>query len=893
MNSKGNISPPRWADRFLALYCREEFLEEIAGDAHELFEHRLEDSGKHIARLLFIWDVLRFFRWSNIKSTNRSNINQFIMVKNNFKIATRSLVRRKFYTGINLLGISLGIACFLLTYLYVQEELSFDNFHSKGDRIYRVWVHEFDEGDEYFEGVVPMVMAEPLANDFPEIEQVSLFYRMQGRYKSPEGVQLSGSVSMVGANFLKIFDFPLVDGSSEGVLDSPEDIVFTESEAMKRFGTTDVIGKAVQYDIFGTKADFIVSGLAKDPPSNSSLDFAALVSDVNKKRFVHEQSLTAWFNFSTEAYVLLNEQNDAATLETKFGKMVETGMGEDYEEGTFTVFLQPMADIHFNTKIAGDTPIGDIKTVRILGLVGFVILFLAGINFVNLSVGQSMTRAKEVGVRKVMGAFKKQLTLQFLTESTLLTVIAACIGLFVSYALLPLFNEFADKQLTLAFDAPLIQALLLAILFMGVLSGLYPAFVLSSFNPAKVLKGMHRGKKGKNGLAFSLIVLQYVAAIFFVSAAVIMKNQMSYISKVDMGFNKEAKVYFTLPAAKSEGNSMHARMKANADQAMVFKAEMEQLTTVESMTASNNFFGDRGWVRLGYKDKEDQEHYFHYNHIDENFMELFDIEVVEGQGFKAATDHLRQTGLLVNEAFVRENGIENPIGYKLQGDRFKDHQIIGVVKDFNFASLYKDISPLILSMNAKVVFDGIWSMEVNQSLKSTITAKADLKDIDKLKEEIGAIWEERYAEPFELEFLDARLERMYEKEKRNDAMVSLIALLAVVIASLGLLGLVALTVQNKFKEIGIRKVLGASAFNIIGMLNKSFMSPIAIALLLSLPLTYFAMQSWLDDFAYHININPVHFLIAGAVIFITTVMVASYQSVRAAGTNPVDTLRYE
>lgn len=893
MQSEKHITPPRWADRFLAFYCREEFLEEIAGDTHELFEVRLEHSGRRIASLLFIWDVFRFFRWSNLKSTDRSNINQLIMVKNNFKIATRSLIKHKFYTGINLLGISLGIACFILTYLYVQHELSYDEFHTKKDRLYRVWVHEFDEGDEYFEGVVPMVLIDHMENDFPEIDHAAQMNAVLGRYKTPDGTQLTTMIDMVGVDFLQMFDFPLIAGSLEGVLDSPEDIVLTESEAIRRLGTTDVIGKTIQYELRGKNIEFVVSGLVNDVPDNSSLEFVALISDTNKKKLVHEQSLTSWFNFSTELYVLLNEENNVSALEEKFTGMVKTGMGEDYEEGTFIVYLQPLTDMYFNKQIAGDTPTGDINTVRILGLVGFVILLLAGINFVNLSVGQSMSRAKEVGVRKVMGAFKRQLTYQFLTESVLLTLVAAVLGLVISYLLLPTFNDFSGKSLELTFDVPLIQALVFSVLFTGVLSGLYPAFVLSSFNPSKVLKGAFTGRKGKNGLAYSLIVVQYVAAIFFVSTAVIMKNQMQYISKLDMGFNKEAKVHFTLPAAKSETNRMGARMEANEQQAKVFLSELQQLTSIEKMTASNNYFGDRGWVRLGYEDRQEKEHFFHYNHVDENFLDVFDIEVIQGQGFKEATPHLRETGLVVNEAFIKEHGIENPIGHKLDGEKFPDHQIIGVVKDFNFASLREEITPLILSMNAEMVFKGIYSIEVNQALKSTVLAKVDLNSIDKLKEEIGAIWEERFAEPFELGFLDAKIERLYEQEKRNDAMVSLIALLAVIIASLGLLGLVALTVQNKFKEIGIRKVLGASAFSIIKMLNRTFLGPIAIALLLSLPLTWFAMQSWLENFAYHININPVHFLVAGAVIFITTLVVASYQSVRAAVTNPVDTLRYE
>lgn len=815
------------------------------------------------------------------------------MVKNNFKIATRSLMKHRFYTGINLVGISLGIACFIMTYLYVQEELSFDKFHTQKDRIYRVWVHEFDEGDEYFSGVVPIVMSDYLATDFPEIDHSSLSYAMLAEYSTTEGTKLSGMVRMVSPGFLKMFDFPLLAGNMEGVLDSPEDIVLTESEAIRVFGTTDVIGKTVKYNVSNDDLEFVVSGLIADTPANSSLQFTKLISDTNKKRLVHEQSLTAWYNFSTEIYIMLDETNDPAALEAKFPEMVKTGQGEDYEEGTFTVYLQPLTDMYFDQKIDGDTPTGDIATVRILGIVGFIILVLAGINFVNLSVGQSMARAREVGVRKVMGAFKGQLTLQFLTESLLLTVAAAVIGLGVSYLLLPLFNDFANKHLTLTFEWPLVQALLLAVLFTGILSGLYPAFVLSSFKPSTVLKGLHRGRKGKSGLATSLTVLQYVAAIFFVSTAVIMKSQLQYISQLDMGFDKEAKVFFTLPIVRSVTPGMDQRMKANADAARLFKTELEKITSIEQSTVASNYFGDRGWLKLGFKDKGDEEVFFRYNHIDEDFTSLFDIEIVAGKSFENATDRERETGILVNERFVRENNIENPIGYKLEGEDFPPHEVIGVVSDFNFASLREEIEPLVMSLNPEVIFKGIYSIEMNSSLRSTIIAQVNVNNLARLEDEVASVWEARYNRPFELGFLDDRIERMYEQEKRNDAMVSLIALLAIAIASLGLLGLIALTVQNKFKEIGVRKVLGASAFSIVRLLNRAFMSPIAIALLLSVPLTYFVMDSWLSDFAYHITINPLHFLAAGAVIFITTLLVASYQSVRAATSNPVDTLRDE
>lgn len=891
MSSQSKISPPAWADRFLQFYCRDEFLEEIQGDVYELFEVRQRESPRKAQRL-FVWDVIRFFRWSNVKLF-KQQFNQLIMVKNNIKIARRTLWRNKFYTGINLVGIALGIACFLLSSLYVRHELSYDKFHSNADDIYRVWVHENDEGDEYFEGVVPMVMNEPLKNNFPEIEKKVQIKDIIGDYTTKEQLLLSKRLTLADPEFLEVFDFQLIAGDPSTALSEPENIVMTRADAMERFGTLDVLGTIAEYEINGEKQLFEITGIINDTPANSSIAYQSLISTANQEKFVSENSLTNWWNFSTEIFVQLNEGTSVAALEAKFPQMVQTGMGEDYEEGTFVVHLQPLADIHFNTVIDGENDPGDIQTVRILGLVGLLILVLAGINFVNLSIGQSMKRAREVGVRKVMGAFRRQLIGQFLGESILLTIMAAILGLGTAWLLLPVFNDFAGTELLMRPDLTMFASLGIAVLVIGLLSGIYPALVLSSFKPVAVLKSLKVNHKTRNGLAYSLIVLQFLTAIFFVSATIIMNHQVKYLANKDLGFDKEAKVYVRLPKAKGEFKGMAQIMMGNQTLASQMIPEFRRITGINELTQANNYFGDEGWIMFEFEDEGEKEREFFYNHIDQNFIEFFDIEMVQGKSFAKATDLEKKTGVIVNEALVREFGIKEPLGAKLGKAEFGEHKIIGVISDFHFASLHKKVEPLAMSMDPTAVYKGIYGISIEQNTRATILADVKLEDVAKVREEMKTVWEARFNEPFELSFMDTKLEKLYDKERRTSAMVMLITLLAVIIASLGLLGLAALTIKNRFKEIGIRKVLGASSASIFQLLYKLFLSPVLIAFVISVPLTVWVMGGWLQNFAYQVSLGPVHFIVSALAIVLVTLLAVSYQSARVARANPVDTIRYE
>lgn len=894
MSSRRNISPPKWADRFLELYCKPEFLEEIQGDAHEIFEQRAISSTLK-ARLGFIWDVLRFLRLSNLKILNRSNFTQTTMVKNNFKIAARSLRKNKFYTGINLIGISLGIACFILTYLYVQQELSFDRFHKQSDNLYRVWVHEVDaeENEEYFEGTVPVVLGETLKQDLPGIDEILQVRGIGASYISRDQKKIYIGCSLVGSGFLSAFDFKLLIGDRETALNKLENIVLTERDAIGQFGKIDVLGETVKLHIRGEDRSFIVSGVIENRPENSSIRYSSLISDLNNDRFLDEQTRNAWFNFSTELYVLLNPNTDPAALESKFPELIEKGMGEDFEEGAFNVRLQGLSDIHFDTKVEGNTIVGDQQTVRVLGVVGIIVLLLAGINFVNISVGQSMKRAKEVGVRKVMGALRKQLIFQFLSESFLLTFCAMILSLGIISLLLPIFNDYASKNLQLVFSWPLITALTLAFLSIGLLSGIYPALAISSYKPVNALKGVKLTGRTKNGLANSLIVFQFLVAMFFVSTTIVMKNQLNYMSNKDLGFDQDAIAYMKLPKHRSTQDGLDGFMKSNGEVADQFISSLEQLPNLERIAHSNNYFGDEGWMEFDFEDKEGKQRAFHYNNINEGFIELFGIEMVAGGTFKEASTHLHNTGILVNEALVEQFGIENPIGAKIEGNDFEPHQIIGVVKNFHYASLHQRVKPLVMSMNPTPIVKGIEGISINQNTRSTVFVKVNLENYESAKAQIKDIWEARFEEPFEMEFLDTKLKKLYEEEAKTNSMVTLIALLAISIASLGLLGLAALTINNRLKEIGVRKVLGASSASIFQLLFKVFLSPIFIAFLLSVPLTIYVMNAWLENFQYHIDISAIHFISALVLIVLTTLIVVSYQSIKAARVNPIETIRYQ
>ena len=816
------------------------------------------------------------------------------MVKSNFKIARRSLWKNKFYTGINLLGISLGIACFVLTYLYVEEELSYDKFHSNVDNIYRVWIHEQDEGDEYFEGVIPVAAKTALETEVPELEQVVQFWESSASFTSPDQLTINTSLTITGQHLFEVFDFKLLAGDRSTALSKMEHIVMTESDAMAYFGRTDVLGETATYTISDKEYSFIVSGVVEDAPDNSSIKYYSFISDLNNERFIPKQSRESWYNFSAEVFVHLRADADPMALESKFPSMVEKYMeDDDEEEYSITIHLQPLSEVHFDTKVDGDTEVGDIRIVRILGIVGFVILILAGINFVNLSVGQSMKRAKEVGVRKVMGAFKNQLIGQFLSESLLLTLMAAILGLGVATLLLPVFNDFADKSLVIEFSAPLLKALGIAIGMIGLLSGAYPALVLSAMKPSSIFRGSSTQGSGKHWLSFSLIVLQFVAAIFFVSTTVVMKDQLNFIASKDLGFDKEAKVYLRLPRPANPGQGMVELMKANALLAEQVITDLRQVPSIEKVGFSNNYFGDEGWMFLEYADQQGEDQAYFFNTISKEFIDLFGIEMVTGKDFSEATAYELQNGILVNETFVKTHAMEDPVGKKIDREKQKEHQIIGVVKDFHFASLHKKVEPLVMAYNPGMGFSGIRGITINQATRATVVAQVRLEEMVATRKAMQEIWEARFTQPFDLRFIDTKLERLYEQEARTNSMVSLIAILAIIIASLGLLGLAALTIRNRFKEIGIRKVLGARPADIFGLLYKVFASPVFVAFVISVPITVMVMRSWLGGFAYHVDVNLLHFVITACAVLIVTVLVISYQSVKAASMNPVDTIRYE
>ncbi|MFY0592101.1 ABC transporter permease [Roseivirga sp.] len=894
MSKTKNISPPSWAEWFLKFYCKEEFLEEIQGDAYEIFERLVASNEIGKAKIQFIWNVLRFCRWSNMKLNNRSKFNQFTMVKNNFKIAYRNLIRNRFYTAINLTGISLGIACFILTFLYAQEEYSFDKFHSNYDNIYRVWVHETYDDEEYFEATIPVILGQTIKQDFPEIEETIQMRGGLATYISDSQEKIELYFEMVGEGFLKTFDFKFLVGDRNTALDKLENIVLTEKQALKQFGKLDVLGKTVNIIVDEKEYGYLVTGVVQDPPANSSITYGSLISDANNERFMNLQTRTAWYNSSSQFFVELNPNISVEALESKFPEMVKRGLGDEYEEGAFIVKLQPLSDVHFNEKIEGETLYGDLKTVRILSIVGFVILLLAGINFINLAVGQSLKRAKEVGVRKVMGAYKHQLVSQFLGESFLLTFMAMVLSIGVCSLLIPSFNQFADKNLTLDFSWSLVSALGIALLVIGLLSGIYPAFVLSSFNPVATLKSAKMSGKGKNGLAYSLIVVQFFAAIFFVSSTIIMKNQLSYLTEKDLGYEAEGMVYMILPRPEKFENGMAGIMNASGLIADQLITRLNQIPAISGATYANNYFGENDWMTLSYADLEDNWKEFSYNSVQEDFIKVFDIEIIEGKGFENATEYEQRTGFLINESFAKMVGLETTVGGKIISKRpFGEHQIIGVMKDFNFESLHKRIRPLMLSMNAAPVFEGVEGISMSRGVRATVLLKANLENFSVVRSQIETAWEERFAEPFDLKFVDAKLQALYEKERNTNAMLNLIAGLAITIACLGLLGLAALTIKNKYKEIGIRKVLGASSIEVFKLLYKLFMSPIIVAFIISVPLTVYVMNSWLSNFAYQINVNAFHFVIAAIGTIMLTLVVVSYQAIKAAATNPVDTIRYE
>jgi putative ABC transport system permease protein len=814
------------------------------------------------------------------------------MLQNYFKIALRNLTRQKGYSAINIVGLAIGMAACLLMLLYIQHELSFDRFHTSAERIYRVNISAKMGDVNGIGGTTPPPVAARLMQDFPEVERATrVFPIMSSTVRSGANVFNETSVLATDEHFFKMFSFQLLAVSSSVLLSEPLTAVITRSTAEKYFGAkitaAQAIGKTLQMG--DKRREFKVVGVVQNPPSTSHISFDILTS-ISSYPVVRDFDWS-WVWCQLVTYVQLKEGSSAQALQAKLPQMVDKyapaafdRIGQSYADlkkqgGYWNVVLQPFADVYLHSGEAGNRigEAGSILTVYIFAVVAALIIVLACINFVNLATARSARRAKEIGIRKSLGVARKQLVMQFLSESMLVSMIATVLAVFLVELVLHPFNTFSGKTLALDFTTNwVLSASTLALtLLVGVVAGVYPAFYLSSVKPVDVLSGKLRLGVKSRGIRNALVVFQFTVSVALITCTAIVYSQLEFVRSVDVGFAKEN--VLLVDNADALADKAESYKQALLGQSQVMR--VSQTTSVPGRGYFLDFFKPEN---APLKDLAIPSYL-----ADEDFLPTLGATMAKGHSFSKDLSAECEEGVLLNEEAVKRIGWTDPIGQMLvypggDGRKFK---VIGVMKNFNVASLHAAIEPFAVFHKASKAYNirgGCMAVRVRAGQSEAAVRAAE----QAWKRVAGG-------KPFEYSFMDEEFDRHFRSEQRLGKVLGAFTLVAIAIACLGLFGLAAFTAEQRTKEIGIRKVLGASVSSIIALLSKDFLKLVGIAIIFATPLAYWAATKWLQDFAYRVELSWWVFASAGAAAVVIAFITVASQAWRAAEANPVQSLRSE
>ncbi|MEX0288248.1 MAG: ABC transporter permease [Flavobacteriaceae bacterium] len=804
------------------------------------------------------------------------------MFKNYVKIAWRNIQKNKGYTAINIAGLSVGVCCFILIGLFVKNEFGYDKFHANADRIYRVWQHEnYGPKEDFVNTTTPVSMARVLMDNYPEIESGTRVHRFNSLVKRNE-TEFNEAVRAVDPVFFELFNFDILEGNPNAPFSNANAIVLTEEAALKYFGQESAIGKSLSLEFNNQTQIFEVSAIAKNPPQESSIQFEMLVSLENEALFFSERARQSWFNVVVETYLLLKPGISAAQLESKFPVIIEQYLGDNFEEDTFFLHLQPITEIHLDTSLPpGLEATSNPKYGYIMATIAFLVLLLACINFVTLAVGRSFSRATEVGVRKALGAFRKQIVHQYWGEALLITLFAVAFGVFLAFLFLDTFNSLTGKLLAIQLNTNFFLLALALVLFIALIAGIYPSVVLSRFNPIEVLrrkkaKGASMGLLGK-----SLVVTQFVASIVLLIGTLAIGKQIDFLIGKDLGYQKEALVVVPTNLAGEEADTF----------ADLYISELKKQPQIAEASRSLFSFIENGWATVGFTDATNQYREFAFNIVNSEFLKTHKIDIVDGRDFQEGNASDAENGILVNETFIKEFGLEQPVGAIY--DKF-GVKILGVMKDFNYVSLDNGIDPLVLAINPNPIFTHAENLESEYTTQPRVTVRLNSDNTVNAIATLKSTWEKiNPNQEFEYAFLDQALADQYQNELRSKSIVNIASILSIFIACMGLFGLATLNVARRTAEIGIRKVMGAGVLNIVGMISKDFITLVLVALLIAIPIAWWAMDQWLQGFAYSIGVSGWNFILAGVIVIAITLITVSFQSIKASLTNPVKSLRTE
>ncbi|MCG6913969.1 ABC transporter permease [bacterium BMS3Abin03] len=786
------------------------------------------------------------------------------MFKNYFKIAVRNIVKYKLYSFINIVGLAVGIAICLLIFLFINDELSYDKFYPNSDRIYKV-IRETGGGNE-LEGVTPLPLCEALRTDFPEQEVIQV--RSANNVISyKEKTFTEKRFDYVDSNFFKVFSFNLVEGNPNTALKNPNSVVITKEIAKKYFGNEEPMGKTL---ISENKDPLMVTGVMENVPENSHIQFDFLSP---KSGYIRDW-MKDWHPSMFATYILLPQNYSVENFSKRLPAFLEKYIGKDEVINNQRLKLQPLKDIYLYSSDIKFNPIdkqGDISEIYIFSTIAFIILILAVINYMNLSTSRYSNRMGEIGIRKVIGARRRQLVKQFLGESVITCLIAVVVSIILVELLLPAFNTLMTKdiQFEIFRNLKLVGGIVLFGVIIGLVSGSYPAMFLSSFNPLNIIKGST--SPGAKGLLSRkiLIVAQYTLAVAFITCTIIVSLQLNYIRNKNLGFAKENLVAVSMPyELRDKFDAYKNDLLKNKNIVCISRAATippNPLGTINPVDFVINGEKKTLWARVMC--------------VDFDFIETLGLKIKEGRDFSKEYGTDEKEAFIFNVAAIKSVGVGNAIGRKVKyfGEEKK---IIGVVKDFNYWTLREKIDPVVIFIKK----DYCWRIVAKIRSGNIIQTMSFLKN---KWENIFSGW------PFEFSFVDNNLDELYKKEVKLGKLSEYLTVLAVFIACLGLFGLSSFTAKKRTKEIGIRKVLGASISDIVRLLSKEFLILVCIADIIALPLAYYFINQWLQDFSYKIAPGIWVFILSGIFALLVAVFTVSFQAVKAATTNPVESLRYE
>lgn len=819
--------------------------------------------GRIIASLWLIWNTMQALCYYLIFTAKWRTI----MFRNYFKIAFRNIKRHKGYSFINIFGLTVGIACVIVIMLWVQYETSFEKHHEKADRIFRVAGENLEFSPPSKMVVTPPPMSPALAQEFPEIE-ASVRVSRGGDKKlfSFKDKHFYEPYNPVDASFFNIFSIDFVKGDAGTVFSDPYAIVLSEKMAGKLFGSQDPINKIIQFD---QKTDFTVTGIFKSMPPNSHLRSDILIPFETWGK-LYEEPLDHWMYWSFYTYILLRPNGETQELEAKFPAFTEK-----HGIPKVKLFLQPLKSIHLHSHFQGEISSNtQISTLLLFGFIALLILIIACINYMNLTTARSSIRLKEIGTRKVFGAQRRQIAWQFLGESILTSLLSLSFSLLLVSLFLPFFNALAERHLALNGESliPILPGILLLALFVGSLAGSYPAFLLSSFKPITVLRGGGGRGSQKTRLRNVLVVVQFSGSLILIIATLLVNRQLDFVRNKEIGFDRDQVVTIALREPEVSRNVGPVIEELKRNSGILYASSSMHLPNDVGAATTANWPGKPEDLKIWIKASE----------TGYDFTELYGIEIVQGRGFSREFPSDKNGAFLINETAVKTIGNDFHLGLELRHWRGKDAKgkIIGVMKDFHLNSLREEIKPLYYYLNP----------QEGRHLSIKIQGGSIPETIAFIRETIKK-FSPKY--PFEYHFFDDIFNMAYIEEQKMERIFGIFALIGIFIASMGVFGLSAFIADQKRKEIGVRKVLGAPVSKIIYLLSRDLIKLVLLANIIGWPVAYYAMNQWLQNFAYRTNINIGTFLLSAVLTLLVSLGTLSFQTIKAATSNPVDSLRYE